>query len=105
VATEDRLKKADNLLEKLKACVEKGNYSITDHAFQRQQERIITVPECLYVLTTGYEEKSKSRFDAEHNSWKYAIRGQTLRKADIRIIVAFDEDGVLIITVMHVGRL
>lgn len=32
---------------------------------------------------------------------KYAIRGKTLDEIDIRIIIAFDDSGMMIITVMH----
>ena len=95
--------KIKNLLGKIKECIEKGNYFVTSHAFIRQNERMISLPESLYVLETGYEEKKKTRFDTEHNTWKYAIRGKTLRdQLDIRVIIAFDEMEMLIITVMHI---
>ena len=36
--------------------------------------------------------------------WNYAVRGKTkIDKLDARIIVSFDEDGMLIITAMYVG--
>ena len=55
---------------------------------------------------TGYEEKIKTRFDEQYNTWNYAIRGKTkIDQIDMRIIVAFDEEGMLIITVMYVGGL
>ena len=66
---------------------------------------MISLPECLYILKTGYEEKKKSTFDINHKTWKYAIRGKTLRdQLDVRVIVAFDENGMLIITVMHIEK-
>lgn len=74
------------------------------HALDRQQQRAITTVAVLHILKNGYEEKRKTYFDDEKNTWKYAIRGKTLREElDIRIIVSFDENGMLIITVMHVG--
>lgn len=95
-----------NVLLKIKECIDKGHYFVTSHAFIRQNERMISLPESLHVLETGYEEKKKTRFDSEHNTWKYAIRGKTLRdELEVRVIVAFDGDGMLIITVMHVERL
>lgn len=67
---------------------------------------MITLPEALHILKTGYEEKSKDSFDNEWNTWKYAIRGKAIRdEREIRIIVAFDENEMLVITVMHVERL
>lgn len=62
--------------------------------------------ETLYVLKNGKEEKVKTRFDDNQNTWKYAIRGKTLiEEIDARVIVAFDENKMLIITVMQVGDL
>lgn len=76
------------------------------HAFIRQNERMISLPESLHVLEKGYEEKNKTRFDADYNTWKYAIRGKTIRdELDVRVIVSFDENAMLIITVMHIEGL
>jgi hypothetical protein len=49
-------------------------------------------------------KKKKTTFDADYHIWKYATRGKTIRDKDIRIVVAFDEDEMLVITVIHVGR-
>jgi hypothetical protein len=104
--TKKRPPKIENLLEKIKECIDQKMYTQTEHAIVRQEERKITLPEIRYVLLTGYEEKIKTSFDDHHNTWNYAIRGKTkIDKLDLRIIVAFDEKGMLIITVMHVGDL
>lgn len=106
VKVKKRSEKIKNVLSEIKKCIEKGRYFVTTHAFSRQNERLISLPESLQVLETGYEEKKKTCFDTEHNTWKYAIRGKTLRdKLDVRVIVAFDESDMLIITVMHVGKM
>jgi len=47
-------------------------------------------------------KNKKTSFDENFYIWKYAVRGKTLEGFDIRIIIAFDEGGMLIITVMHV---
>lgn len=99
-----RPEKIKNVLQKISYCVEMGNYILTKHAIDRQIERTINLPEVLYVLKNGREEKSKSCLDEVKKTWKYAIRGKTkATHADIRIIVAFKNDGMLIITVMYVG--
>lgn len=54
------------------------------------------------MLKAGYHEKRKTSFDAINNTWKYAIRGITVDNVDLRIIIAFDEDDMIIITVMEV---
>lgn len=65
-------------------------------------ERGIDVYTTLFVLTQGHEEKQKTKFDPERNAWKYAIRGKTVDDLDIRVIIGFDEDDMLVITVMYV---
>lgn len=50
------------------------------------------------------EDKRKSFFDKAENCWKYAIVGVTKDELRISVIVAFDEDGMLVITMMYVGE-
>lgn len=104
--TKKRPPKITKLLEKIKECIEQKKYTHTEHAIVRQNERDITLAEVRHVLITGYEEKTKTSFDEKYNTWNYAIRGKTkIDKLDVRIIIAFDETGMIIITVMHVGGL
>ena len=65
VPNRKRPNKITNVLGKIKECIEKGNYFVTAHTFIRQNERMISLPESLHVLKTGYEEKKKTRFDME----------------------------------------
>lgn len=96
--------KLENVLLRIRECIDEDMYTITTHALIRQKERKIKVPGVIHVLLNGYEEKKKTHFDAINNTWKYAIRGKTkIDNFDIRVIVSFDKDGMLIITVMHVG--
>lgn len=94
--------KLKNVLEKVKACIDSSDYSFSIHALDRQVERSITIPTILYVLKNGYLENRKTTFDVVYNRWKYAVRGKTVDNLDIRVVVAFDEEEMLIITVMHV---
>lgn len=94
----------ENVLYKIKECIEEGKYMLVSHALDRQKERSINLPTTLYVLKNGYHEKRKTSFDNEYNTWKYAIRGKSPDNLDIRVIVTFDNSDMLIITVMHVTR-
>ncbi len=101
-----RQKKAENVLKLIRECIENDRYTMTTHALIRQSERKISVAEIVYVLKTGHEEKKKTCFDEDSNKWKYAIRGKTkIDELDVRVIVAFDEYDMLIITVMYIGDL
>lgn len=102
--TDKKPQKIKDLLETIKKCIETNRYTMTTHALVRHKERKIDISEVTHILKTGYEEKNKTRFDEENNTWKYAIRGKTIKeKLDLRVIVAFDENEMLIITVMHIG--
>jgi|ERR1700722_12656457 len=106
MTTKDKPEKLKNVLDKIKECIAKGHYILTIHALSRQKERFISLPETLHILKTGHEEKRKTSFDKERNAWKYAIRGTTIRdKLDVRVVVAFDKDEMVIITVVNVGAL
>lgn len=100
--TKKRPSQIADLHKKICECIDKGNYVHSKHALERQESRNIGLEDALYVLRNGRHERGKTSFDEIFQSWKYAIRGQTLDKDDIRIIIAFDEFGMLIITVMHV---
>jgi hypothetical protein len=105
MAKKKRPEKLNNVLDKVKASIACGNYRLTSHALDRQTERAINLPETLHVLKTGFEEKAKTSFDEQQNTWKYAIRGKTIRDTlDVRVIIAFDENEMLIITVMYIGQ-
>lgn len=93
------------LFPKIRHCIENELYRESRHARERLVERNIELPDILFVLKNGYHEKQKTSFDESFQTWKYAVRGKTLEGLDIRIIIAFDEDGMLIITVMHVLKI
>ncbi len=93
-----------NLMAMIQERIDQGAYRLTLHALDRQDEREIDLPDVLYVLKNGYHERAKNSFDDAFKTWKYAVRGKTVELIEIRIIVAFDENEMLIITVMHVAK-
>ena len=96
--------KVENLLEQVDKCIEKGEYQFTRHALERQKERLLSLQDILYVLKHGYHEKSKDSWDEAFSAWNYSIRGKALDNEDVRIVVSFDKDGLLIITVIRLDK-
>jgi hypothetical protein len=95
--------KIKDLLKVVASLIDKGRYVETAHAKQRQNERMIILPDILYVLKTGSHEKQKDKFDEVFQTWNYAIRGKTQNEDDLRIIVSFDEEEwLLIITAFYI---
>ena len=70
------------------------------HALERQNQRLVDLKSVLCVLKNGIHEKDKDLFDVKRQMWKYAIRGKTLDGINLRIIVAFEKE-MVIITVMR----
>ena len=65
---------------------------------ERQVQREISRIEILHVLRNGFHEPKKDKFDVSYGCWNYAIRGRTIDKRELRIIVSFDKNNMLIIT-------
>jgi hypothetical protein len=74
VKSKNRSKK-DNLLARIAEAVQSGRYVVSSHAFQRTKDRLIPVPHVEHVLLHGFHEQRKDKFDAQFDSWNYAIRG------------------------------
>lgn len=91
-----------NLFEKIKKCLDLQKYTQTKHALQRRNERGIELRDALFVLKNGHHEKRKTVFDDVYGTWKYAIRGKTVDDVDLRIIIAFDRENMIIITAIEV---
>lgn len=99
-----RAAKITNLLARVRACIEAGTYLDTRHSSARQRERDITRPEILYVLKNGWHEAKKDVYEERYGVWNYAVRGMTLDSKDLRVVVSFDENGMLIITAIDLNR-
>jgi len=74
---------------------------VSAHALQRQNERLVSLEDVLYVLKTGVREEKKDLFDVKRQMWKYAIYGKTKDEIKLRVIISFEEEMILI-TVMRV---
>lgn len=81
-----------------------GRYYDTTHATLRKSQRRINLAHVFYVIQHGYHEKRKDQYHPEHDDWAYSIRGKTIDEKDIRIAIAFDEDDMLIITVIEIAQ-
>jgi hypothetical protein len=97
--------KHKDVLKAINRCLEAGRYLDTRHATERKEERIITLPEVVYVLRQGFHEKRRDRFEEQYKAWNYSIRGKTADKRNLRIVVSFDsETGMLIITAIDLDK-
>ena len=86
------------LMPAIRAALEQGDYIYSNHALERQNQRKITRSEVLQVLKGGHHEKAKDTYEEAYKAWNYAVRGKTGDKRELRIIVSFDPQGMLIVT-------
>lgn len=91
-----------DLLKTVREHVRKQTYRVKFHAEKRQTERLISLKDTLHVLKTGHHEEEKSGFDVKRQAWKYAIRGKTCDSIELRVVVAFSQNEMFIITVMRI---
>jgi hypothetical protein len=103
------IKKFFSIVEKK---IKDGKYIFTHHAEKRSSERQILDEEVLNILENKprYSRrwvKSKDTFESPYYSapstWRYCIEGKTPDDDLIRIIIAFDEELMPIITVIRLG--
>ena len=62
------------------------------------------IPDITHVLLNGERDPVRDEFKEEFQSWNYAVRGKTIDSRSIRIAVTFDENEMLIVTVIPLGK-
>ncbi len=93
------------LIEKLS----EGNYIFLKHAKKRLEDRGIIDIDVLDILENKNNRKrkrnkSKDTYTPGYMDWNYCIEGNDLNEKKIRVIVSFDAQFVLIITVIRIDN-
>lgn len=97
--------KIDNILEIISDLLKSDRYRYSLHALERMAQRKITRPEVLQILKKGHHEKVKDVYDEMFNSWNYSIRGKTIDKRELRIVISLDNStGMIIITAININK-
>ena len=79
-----------------------GQIILTKHARCRMDCRHITIKEIHEILDDGTINYSKSEPDA-HPDPKYALEGYTEEKQHLRIIIAPENDKLIVVTCIELG--
>ncbi len=76
---------------------------------ESRPDRDVSIDELGEVLSNGFREPSRDRYDEGLGTWSYSIRGKTDDDRELRIPVAFEKDDdpegdewLLIVTVYDV---
>lgn len=106
--TSKRPEKFANIMKLIDESLALGLFRITSHAEMRMHERNIMLTDLKHVLQEGYHEKKKDEYHKEHNSWAYAVRGESIDRRKLRIIISFEEieEGkmMLVVTVINLDN-
>ena len=92
--------KLADLIAKVRNAVRTGRYWDTYHVEVENpaRGRAITRLEMRQILETGRPEPARDRFDDGEAAWSYAFRGKTVDGRELRVIVAFHEDRMVIVS-------
>jgi hypothetical protein len=59
---------------------------------ERRREREITLMEIKTVIGNGWHEKARDRYEEEHSAWSYSVRGKTVDRRSLRVVISFEAD-------------
>lgn len=93
--------KVEHFLEMVRKHVLADRYLDTRHATDRKNQRSILRAEIRSVLLAGHHEKSRDRYDELGKRWSYCVRGHTVDRRELRVVVAFNAAGLLVITAIE----
>lgn len=87
--------------------IEDGDYIFLGHAKKRLRERDVSDIEVLDILENKNNRKrkrnkSKDTYMSGYKDWNYCIEGIDLDKRKIRVIISFNSELLLIITVIRI---
>jgi hypothetical protein len=83
--------------------VKSGRLLYSAHANSRMKKRRIIKAEVEHILSHGHHEARKDHFNEEFSAWDYAVRGKTLDGRNLRIVVAFVDPNVLVVTTIDLN--
>lgn len=96
------------VLKKISKALKDGRVSPTLHAEERMRERNISWFEIKAALESGYNERVKDSYRSEFGCWTYSIPHDLIlsesEKRRLRIPVAFDSDGTLVVTAIDIDQ-
>lgn len=87
--------------------IENGNYIFAMHAKERAKERgiididVLDILECKRNRQTT-RNKKKDIYIPGRQDWNYCVEGKDLSNKKLRIIFSFENDGLIVITLIRI---
>lgn len=95
------------LFEAIDEALENIDYYFSDHGEKRSKSRRkVGDLEVIKILKSDERrhEAAKDKYEERNADWNYHIRGKNCDDERIRIALSFDEDGMVIITVINLDE-
>ena len=96
--------KASGIIKIVSEADQSGKVQYSGHANERMRQRGFLKPEVEYVLKNGHHEPRKDTFNEKEMAWDYSIRGKTVDKRNLRIIVTVVSPGVFVVTTIDLHK-
>ena len=97
-------KSTADLFKAINHSLENNTYYFSDHADIRSKTRKnVNDLEVVKILGSAekWHESGKDKFVNEYKDWNYHIRGRNSDDDQVRIVISFDENNMVVITVVN----
>lgn len=85
----------------IRGCWKRDAFTISAHALQRMAERGVDLADLENAVLHGRREPRKDVWKPEFQRWTYALRGETLEGAALRVAVSIERDWARVVTVIR----
>jgi phosphoserine aminotransferase len=102
----ERTPKRQDVAETVAERVYEDRIRLSDHALDQMRSLGVMPAELRQVLASGWHNPDQDQWKADHDSWAYAIEGETIDGRSLRVPVSFVEaNDVLVVTVIDIAPL
>jgi hypothetical protein len=107
LTTKPKKKTKQELFDNIETAIKTGNYIFTEHGELRSKQRKnVNDLQIIKILKsqTKKHEAVRDYYQEGYADWNYHITGKTLNHEKIRIVLSFDSNLMLIVTVINLDE-
>jgi len=107
MSTKPKKKTKLELFESIETAIKTSHYILTEHGELRSKQRKnVNDLQIIQILKskTKKHEAARDYYQEGHADWNYHITGKTLNHEKVRIVLSFDSNLMLIITVINLDE-
>jgi hypothetical protein len=107
LSVKPKKKTKQELFDSIEVAIKTGNYVFTEHGEMRSKQRKNVNDLQIIKLLKSRTKKHEAAIDhyiEGYADWNYHITGKTIDNEKVRIVLSFDADLMLIITVINLDE-